>query len=220
MTNQAPPEGIASDSHQTGDDHRLWLHATFERLERPLIAYAMRLLGGDVEVARDCVQESFLRLCSASQSHVEGHVDAWLFKTCRNRAMDHHRQEARMIIDSDSSALATVTASAAEPAGYLAQREEREHLHDKARPGTFLQTDRGNYRDERFARRRRLARGSNQAANRHGMFQPPSPILVQPQALNAGPPSPRLTPSRRRQLNTPIRHHLPTHPNQHVHFNR
>lgn len=129
MTHPAPPEGIASDSHQTGDDHRLWLHATFERLERPLIAYAMRLLAGNVEAARDCVQESFLRLCSESQSHVEGHVDAWLFKTCRNRAMDHHRQEARMMFDSNSSALATVTASGAEPAGYLSQREEQEQLH-------------------------------------------------------------------------------------------
>ncbi len=131
MTHQAPPEGIASDSYQTGDDHRLWLHATFERLERPLIAYALRLLGGNVEAARDCVQESFLRLCRESQSNVEGHVDAWLFKTCRNRAMDHHRQEARMIIDSDSSALATALARSAEPAGHLAQREEQAKLQDQ-----------------------------------------------------------------------------------------
>jgi len=127
----APPEGITEDSHETGDDHRMWLHATFERLERPLIVYAMRLLNGDVEIARDCVQESFLRLCRESRSHVEGHVDAWLFKTCRNRAMDYHRKEARMIIDSDSTALATATAPANEPAGYLAQCEEQEQLHDQ-----------------------------------------------------------------------------------------
>ncbi len=120
----APPERIDLDPHQNGDDHRKWLEATFERLERPLIAYAMRLLGGNVDVARDCVQESFLRLCREGRSHVEGHVDAWLFKTCRNRAMDHHRQEARMMIDSNSSALATATASNTEPAGYLSQREE------------------------------------------------------------------------------------------------
>ena len=125
----ATPERIDLDPHQNGDDHRKWLQATFERLERPLIAYAMRLLSGNVDVARDCVQESFLRLCRESRSHVEGHVDAWLFKTCRNRAMDHHRQEARMMIDSNSSALATATASTTEPAGYLAQREEREQLH-------------------------------------------------------------------------------------------
>ncbi len=127
----APPERIDLDPHQNGDDHRKWLQATFERLERPLIAYAMRLLNGNVDVARDCVQESFLRLCRESRSHVEGHVDAWLFKTCRNRAMDHHRQEVRMMIDSNSSALATATASTTEPAGYLAQREEKEQLHDQ-----------------------------------------------------------------------------------------
>ena len=131
MMHPAPPERIDHDPHQNGDDHRKWLQATFERLERPLIAYSMRLLGGNVDVARDCVQESFLRLCRESRSHVEGHVDAWLFKTCRNRAMDHHRQEARMMIDSNSSALAMATASTAEPAGYLAQREENEQLHDQ-----------------------------------------------------------------------------------------
>ena len=131
MSQPAPPKEIASDSHQTGDAPRLWLHATFERLERPLIAYAMRLLGGNVEIARDCVQECFLRLCRESRSHVEGHVDAWLFKNCRNRAMDHHRQEARMRIDSDSTALATATAPANEPAGYLTRCEEQEQLHNQ-----------------------------------------------------------------------------------------
>lgn len=131
MTQPAPPEGIVANSHQTGDDHRRWLHATFERLERPLIAYAMRLLNGNVEIAQDCVQESFLRLCRESQSLVEGHVDAWLFKTCRNRAMDHHRKEARMLIDSDSTALATATSPVSEPAGYLSQREEQEQLHNQ-----------------------------------------------------------------------------------------
>ena len=34
-----------------------------------------------------------------------------------------------MMFDSDSSALATVTASGAEPAGHLSQREEQEQLH-------------------------------------------------------------------------------------------
>ena len=36
-----------------------------------------------------------------------------------------------MMIDSNSSALATATASTTEPAGYLAQREEKEQLHDQ-----------------------------------------------------------------------------------------
>ena len=36
-----------------------------------------------------------------------------------------------MIIDSDSSALATAMAGSAEPAGYLSQREEQAKLHDQ-----------------------------------------------------------------------------------------
>lgn len=36
-----------------------------------------------------------------------------------------------MIIDSDSSALATAQASTAEPGGYLSQREEQARLHDQ-----------------------------------------------------------------------------------------
>ena len=108
--------------------HQAWLQATFERLERPLIAYAMRLLDGNVDSARDCVQDAFLSLCRESQSHVEGHVDAWLFKTCRNRAMDHHRREARMMIDTDSSALTTAPAPANEPVTRLMERDEQQQL--------------------------------------------------------------------------------------------
>jgi RNA polymerase sigma-70 factor (ECF subfamily) len=105
-----------------------WLQAIFQRLERPLIAYVMRLLGGDLEASRDCVQEAFLRLCREHRPHVEGHVDAWLFKTCRNRAMDHHRREARMKVDSDSLALAAVSAPNIDPNARLEQLDEKERL--------------------------------------------------------------------------------------------
>jgi RNA polymerase sigma-70 factor (ECF subfamily) len=78
------------------EEHRSWLQSTFDLYQRPLVAYAWRLLSGDLESARDCVQETFLSLCQQPRSSVEGHVDAWLFKVCRNRAMDHHRREGRM----------------------------------------------------------------------------------------------------------------------------
>lgn len=125
---KAQPEQIASDFQQPTQSHRAWLQAAFERLERPLIAYAMRLLDGNIDSARDCVQDTFLSLCRESQSHVEGHVDAWLFKTCRNRAMDHHRREARMTIDTDSSALATASSPANEPVTRLMQMDEKQQL--------------------------------------------------------------------------------------------
>jgi RNA polymerase sigma factor (sigma-70 family) len=72
-----------------------WLHAAVERFERPLTAYAWRLLGGgpeQLETARDVVQDTFLRLCRQPRSEVEGHLAAWLFAVCRNRCMDEHRR--------------------------------------------------------------------------------------------------------------------------------
>jgi RNA polymerase sigma-70 factor (ECF subfamily) len=125
---KAQPEQIARDFQQPPQSHLAWLQAAFERFERPLIAYAMRLLDGNIESARDCVQDTFLSLCRESQSHVEGHIDAWLFKTCRNRAMDHHRREARMTIDTDSSALATASAPPNDPVTQLMQMDEKQQL--------------------------------------------------------------------------------------------
>jgi RNA polymerase sigma factor (sigma-70 family) len=71
-----------------------WLRALLQRLERPLILYAMRLLG-DVEGARDAVQESFLRLCSQDRESLGDKVDVWLFTVCRNICTDVHRRESR-----------------------------------------------------------------------------------------------------------------------------
>jgi RNA polymerase sigma-70 factor, ECF subfamily len=105
-----------------------WLQGVFRRYERPLIAYAMRMLDGNVESARDCVQDTFLRLCRENRSHVEGHVDAWLFKTCRNRAMDFHRREVRMTFDSESTVLASAPAPGLEPGAQLEHLDEQKQL--------------------------------------------------------------------------------------------
>jgi RNA polymerase sigma-70 factor (ECF subfamily) len=128
-----PTARIGNDgvSELSANGHREWLQSTFQRLERPLVAYAMRLLNGDVELARDCVQDTFLRLCRESQSHVEGHVDAWLFKSCRNRAMDFHRKEARMTFHSDSQVLSAVASRADEPPELISRRDEQMHLQQQ-----------------------------------------------------------------------------------------
>ncbi len=46
----------------TPNDSNAWIRQALERHERPLVHYAARLIG-DVERARDVVQETFLRLC-------------------------------------------------------------------------------------------------------------------------------------------------------------
>ena len=50
----------------------------------------------DAELARDVVQETFLKLCSSERSSIEGHLAEWLFTVCRNRALDVLRKEQRM----------------------------------------------------------------------------------------------------------------------------
>ena len=72
-----------------------WLTDALRRHERPLVRYASRLLG-DVELARDVVQDCFLRLCQQPPQEVDGHVKEWLFTVCRNRAFDHLRKDGRM----------------------------------------------------------------------------------------------------------------------------
>ena len=65
------------------------------RFEGPLLIYASRLLG-DADMARDVVQETFLRLCGQDRGFVDGHLAEWLFTVCRNRALDVLRKEHRM----------------------------------------------------------------------------------------------------------------------------
>jgi RNA polymerase sigma-70 factor (ECF subfamily) len=72
-----------------------WTRSVVERFEGPLVRYARRITG-DLERARDVVQETFMRLCAEEQSGVEGHLAEWLFTVCRNRAVDVRRKESRM----------------------------------------------------------------------------------------------------------------------------
>ncbi|MBL9214325.1 MAG: sigma-70 family RNA polymerase sigma factor [Opitutaceae bacterium] len=73
-----------------------FVQAAVERHQAPLRRYAARLLGGDVDRARDVVQDTFVRLMAQPAAAVDGHVAEWLFTVCRNRALDVLRKEGRM----------------------------------------------------------------------------------------------------------------------------
>jgi RNA polymerase sigma-70 factor (ECF subfamily) len=73
------------------------LMALLQEHEAHLTHYAARLLGGDVERARDVVQEAFLRLWRAGEGETGGNPVAWLFTVCRNLSFDVLRKEKRMI---------------------------------------------------------------------------------------------------------------------------
>jgi RNA polymerase sigma-70 factor (ECF subfamily) len=72
-----------------------WIRRVLVEHEGALLRYALRLTG-DCETARDVVQETFLRLLHAERGAVDGHVGPWLFRVCRQRALDLVRKEQRM----------------------------------------------------------------------------------------------------------------------------
>ncbi|MBJ7390811.1 MAG: sigma-70 family RNA polymerase sigma factor [Chthoniobacterales bacterium] len=59
--------------------------------ESMLIGYAKEITG-DVESAKDAVQETFLRLSRQNLQAIEPRLRPWLFVVCRNCALDHVRK--------------------------------------------------------------------------------------------------------------------------------
>jgi RNA polymerase sigma factor (sigma-70 family) len=72
-----------------------WIAEALERFELPLLRFATKLLRDD-DRARDVVQETFLQLCQEQRATIESHLAAWLFRVCRNRALDLRRKETRV----------------------------------------------------------------------------------------------------------------------------
>jgi RNA polymerase sigma-70 factor (ECF subfamily) len=65
-----------------------------ERFEKPLISYAKQITG-DLDSARDAVQETFLRLSRQDLEKLEPRLAPGLYFVCRNCAMDYRRKNGR-----------------------------------------------------------------------------------------------------------------------------
>jgi RNA polymerase sigma-70 factor (ECF subfamily) len=73
-----------------------WITEAMNLYEARLLRYA-RWLMGDLESAREVVQETFLRLCKQERaSKIADYLAQWLFTVCRNVAFDIRKKEARM----------------------------------------------------------------------------------------------------------------------------
>lgn len=114
------------------------IRAALARYERPLVAFAARILG-DEERARDVVQETFLRLCEARSERIEDRLAEWLYTVTRNRALDVRAKEQRMTPTSDP-AVDTIDRHAPDPGARAVERETQgrvlglvERLPDKQR---------------------------------------------------------------------------------------
>jgi RNA polymerase sigma-70 factor (ECF subfamily) len=72
-----------------------WIVDALGLYEARLLRYATWVLR-DAELAREVVQETFLRLCREESTAVGGYVAQWLFTVCRNLAFDTRKREVRM----------------------------------------------------------------------------------------------------------------------------
>ena len=79
------------------------MRSALARYEGPLVRYAARITG-DLDRGRDVAQETFLRLWQAGAEVADDHLGSWLFRVCRNRALDVRRKDRRMGRLSDGAA--------------------------------------------------------------------------------------------------------------------
>ncbi len=98
-----------------------WVREAHDRHAGDLLGYARSLIG-DVERARDVVQETFLKLCRQDREQLDGHLTEWLFAVCRNQALDVRRKEQRMTTMTLDAAVESISFSP-QPAEVVEQRD-------------------------------------------------------------------------------------------------
>jgi len=76
-----------------------------DRYQRPLLAYATRMLHGDAMAAQDAVQETFLRMCREDHAKIASRLAAWLFSVCRTRVIDMQRTKQPRAVDAAEMAI-------------------------------------------------------------------------------------------------------------------
>jgi len=99
-TTRAPKAACNEPAVDASLSPAAWLQSVLSQFEGPLLRYAHRITG-DIDRARDIVQETFLRACREDRRVIEAHLARWLFHVCRNQAVDAHRKEQRMSVASD-----------------------------------------------------------------------------------------------------------------------
>jgi RNA polymerase sigma-70 factor (ECF subfamily) len=93
------PESVSNPesrfSGESATPQSEFIKRALEQYESPLIHYALRLTG-NLDRARDVVQDTFLKLCRQPHGSFDGNLARWLFTVCRNGAFDLQRKERRM----------------------------------------------------------------------------------------------------------------------------
>ena len=92
-----------------------------QEFEQPLIRY-VQMFVGNYESARDIVSDAFLKLCQQKQPLDDVYIKPWLFKVCRNGAIDFCRKEKR-VATSDMNVSQVIGNRETEPASKFEQTE-------------------------------------------------------------------------------------------------
>lgn len=109
----------------TTDAYQLF-HDALQRYERPLIRYALNHVG-QLDDARDIVQDVFLKLSQSLSSVDPERLAPWLFTVCKNRATDHLRKHRRIML-METETLDLEEADTARPGFDLEQQETAAQL--------------------------------------------------------------------------------------------
>ena len=128
-------------------DLQLWLEGdatAFDRIVEGRQAGLLRFAAGmlrNADAAQDVVQDTFIRLLKAGRSLRDGvALDAWLFRTCRNLAIDWIRKEKTVERSAREAGLESETVSPA-PSADLERRELVALVHDRMGKLTANQRD-------------------------------------------------------------------------------
>jgi RNA polymerase sigma-70 factor (ECF subfamily) len=85
------------------DEATLLVRRALDQHESSLIAYTSGVLYGDVERAREVVQDAMLKLYLTDPEKVRDNLKAWLFTVCRNRALDVLRKDQRLDLGNEDA---------------------------------------------------------------------------------------------------------------------
>lgn len=103
-----------------------WTMEIVKKYESALISYAYGFME-DIEKARDIVQDTFLRLCKQERSKIESYIAPWLYKVCRNRALEILRKEHRMTFFKEGQ-LENVKSNEPDPSSQSLWKDDTENV--------------------------------------------------------------------------------------------
>jgi RNA polymerase sigma factor (sigma-70 family) len=116
-------DGSPPNAVQTQEQFIEW---ALKEYERPLVAFAQGYVR-DWERARDIVQDTFVRLCQQDIEKVRFGARAWLYKVCRNRALDVIRKDSRLV-EMDEKKLMSLPSNQLAPSELMDAEETYVHL--------------------------------------------------------------------------------------------